>query len=82
MLELGPKTLCCGKAYTLCACPEVEIGAGGKIWELPPLPEKPISATIPSALYPGTPESWHAYFDKRGQRRWMSGFEVIDEMEE
>lgn len=74
MAGLGPKTLCCGKPYTKCECTIAELS--DEVFELPPIPEKPISITenIPPALYPGTPAAWRPIMNWGGfqvmQRRY------------
>lgn len=79
---LGPITLCCGKPYTLCECPIAELS--DETFELPakaPEPDERPTFEL-GKVYPGTPESWRQHFTNKAGKRWISGFEVIDEAEE
>jgi hypothetical protein len=84
MVGLGPITLCCQKRYTFCTCPEAQLP--DEPFELPVKEPEPSRDERPTfelgKVYPGTPETWRRYLDNKSSRRWISGFEVIDEAEE
>lgn len=81
MVGLGPATLCCGKPYTQCECLIAELP--DEAFELPAKEPEPKPDEKPTfelgKVYYGTPESWRQHFTTKAGRRWISGFEVIDE---